>query len=42
VPEGVHAEVIPRVLEDFSIKPRRDRVFEVFKEKFKRASALKI
>jgi hypothetical protein len=42
VPEGVHAEVIPRVLEDFSIKPRRDRVFEVFKEKFNRASALKI
>jgi hypothetical protein len=41
VPEGVHAKGIPGVLDDFSIKPRRDRVFEVVEEKFKRASALK-
>jgi hypothetical protein len=41
VPQGVHAEGIPRVLEDFSIKLRKDRVFKVVEDKFKRASALK-
>jgi hypothetical protein len=41
VPHGVHAGNFPKGLEDFSIKLRRDRVFEVVKEKLKRASALK-
>jgi hypothetical protein len=41
VPQGVRAEGIPRVLEDFPIQLRRDRVFEVDEEKLKRDSALK-
>jgi hypothetical protein len=31
----------PKGLEDFSIKLRRDRIFEAIEEKLKRASALK-
>jgi hypothetical protein len=34
-------EIFPKGLEDFSIKLRRDRVFEVVEEKLKRVSALK-
>jgi hypothetical protein len=39
--EGVHAGIVPKGLEDFSIKLRRDRIFEAVEEKLKRASALK-
>jgi hypothetical protein len=38
--QGVHAGNFPKGLEDFSIKLRRDRDFEVVEEKLKRASAL--
>jgi hypothetical protein len=41
VSEGVRAEIFPKGLEDFSIKLRRDRIFEAVEEKLKRASALK-
>jgi hypothetical protein len=41
VPQGVHVGIIPKGLDDFSIKLRRDRIFDVVKEKLKRASALK-
>ena len=41
VPQGVYTIIFPRGLEDFSIKLRRDRVFEFVEEKLKRASALK-
>jgi hypothetical protein len=37
----VHAGIIPKGLEDFSNKFRRDRVFEVVEEKIKRVSILK-
>jgi hypothetical protein len=39
--QGVCAGIIPKGLEEFSTKFRRDRVFEVGEEKLKRASALK-
>jgi hypothetical protein len=41
VSQGVHAGNFPKELEYFSIKLKRDRVFEVVEEKLKRASALK-
>jgi hypothetical protein len=41
VPQGVGENFFPKGLEDFSIKLRRYRIFEVVKEKLKRASALK-
>jgi hypothetical protein len=41
VPQGVRAGIFPKGLEYFSIKLRRDRIFEAIEEKLKRASALK-
>jgi hypothetical protein len=31
--QGVHEGILPKGLEDFSIKLRRDRIFEALKEK---------
>jgi hypothetical protein len=36
-----YAGIFPKGLEDFSIKLRRDRIFEAVEEKLKRFSALK-
>jgi hypothetical protein len=41
VSQGVRVGIFPKELEDFSIKLRRDRIFEVVKEKFRRFSTLK-
>jgi hypothetical protein len=41
VPQGVHAGILPKGLEDFSIKLRRDSIFKAVEENLKRASALK-
>jgi hypothetical protein len=40
-PQGVLAGIFPKGLEDFSIKLRRDRIFEAVEEMLKRSSALK-
>ena len=39
-PQGARVEIFPKRLEDFSIKFRRDRIFDAVEEKLKRASAL--
>jgi hypothetical protein len=41
VPQGVHAGIFPKGLEDFSIKLRRDRIIEAIEEKLRRFSTLK-
>jgi len=39
--QGVCAGIFPKGLEDFSIKLKRDRIFEFVEEKLKRTSTLK-
>jgi hypothetical protein len=41
VPQGVCTEIFPKEIEDFSINLRRDRIFEVVEENFRRFSTLK-
>jgi hypothetical protein len=36
LPQGVHARIFPKGLEDFSTKFRRDRIFEVDEEKLRK------
>jgi hypothetical protein len=39
--QGVRAGIFPKELEDFSIKLRRDRIFEAVEENLRRFSTLK-
>jgi hypothetical protein len=41
VPQGVHIGIFPKGLEDFSIKLKRDRIFEAVEENLRRFSTLK-
>jgi hypothetical protein len=41
LPQGVRIGIFPKGIEDFSIKLRRDRIFESIEENLNRASALK-